>query len=137
MFSLHEKLRMDTIMIGRMELSILLLMNDCSLPWLILVPEREGVSEIDELSTHDRSLLIEEIAAVSAMIRKLYNPDKVNVGALGNLVPQLHLHVIGRFRNDRAWPGPIWGINPVDLYEEEVGNAESERIRAALQRRMR
>jgi diadenosine tetraphosphate (Ap4A) HIT family hydrolase len=136
MFSLNERLRKDTIRIGRMELSILLLMNDRALPWLILVPQREGVTEIDELSAGDRFLLIEEIAAVSAMVRKLYNPDKINVGALGNIVPQLHMHVIGRFRNDRAWPDPIWGTGPVGPYEDE-GNAEMERIRAALHGRIR
>jgi diadenosine tetraphosphate (Ap4A) HIT family hydrolase len=137
MFSLNERLRKDTIRIGRMELSTLLLMNDSALPWLILVPEREGVTEIDELSAVDRSLLIEEAAAVSVMVRKLYNPDKVNVGALGNIVSQLHLHVIGRFRDDRAWPNPIWGTGPVEPYGEEEGSSEVERIRAALYGRMR
>jgi diadenosine tetraphosphate (Ap4A) HIT family hydrolase len=118
MFTLNERLKNDTIQIGRMELSILLLMNDRSLPWIILVPERDEVKEIDELSQTDRSLLIEEIAFASEAIRKIYKPDKINVGALGNLVPQLHVHVIGRFTRDRAWPGPIWGTGPVEPYRE-------------------
>jgi diadenosine tetraphosphate (Ap4A) HIT family hydrolase len=137
MFSLDARLKGDTIEIGRMPLSILLLMNDRALPWLILVPEREGVKEIDELSPAGRALLIEELSEVSAMIRRLYNPDKINIGALGNLVPQLHLHVVGRFRSDRAWPGPIWGTGPAEPYEEEKCRIETERIRAGLQGRLR
>jgi diadenosine tetraphosphate (Ap4A) HIT family hydrolase len=137
MFSLNERLRMDTIEMGRMGLSRLLLMNDRALPWLILVPEREGICGIDELSAQDRSALIEEIADVSAMVRRLYNPDKINVGALGNLVPQLHLHVIGRFVDDRAWPGPVWGTGPVEPYGKEELERVSENIRSALNGRLR
>jgi diadenosine tetraphosphate (Ap4A) HIT family hydrolase len=137
MFSLDERLRKDTIEIGQLGLSILLLMNDCELPWLILVPERDGIRELDELSPQDRSRLIEEIAAVSAALRRLYCPDKINIGALGNIAPQLHIHVIGRFLNDRAWPGPIWGTGPVEPYEEEKGRAEVALIRAALKGRLR
>jgi len=119
-------------MIGRLELSLLLLMNDRSLPWFILVPEREGLREIDEMLASDRRLLIEEIAFVSQMIRQLYSPVKINVGALGNLVPQLHIHVIGRFMSDRAWPGPIWGTGPLVPYDVLELKMVIERVRVVL-----
>lgn len=132
MFTVNERLKNDTIEIGRLELSLLLLMNERSLPWFILVPQKDGVTEIDELSQSDRSILIEEIAQVSSAIRKLYKPDKINIGALGNLVPQLHVHVLGRFKNDRAWPGPIWGTGPVEPYFEEDLIKVVRAFRAAL-----
>ncbi len=137
MFELNERLRSDTIRIGRLELSIVLLMNDRSLPWLILVPEREGIKEIVELSATERSLLMEEMALVSEAIRNLYNPDKINIGALGNLVPQLHVHVMGRFTHDRAWPGPIWGTGPVEPYREDDLNKVVAAFRAALYGRIK
>ena len=137
MFILHERLHRDATEIGRLDLSLLLLMNDRSLPWLILVPKRNGVREIDELPANDRILLIEEIACVSDVIRRLYNTDKINVGALGNLVPQLHVHVIGRFVSDRAWPGPIWGTGPVEAYDNRALSNVVGRIRAALNGRIK
>ncbi|HTZ18234.1 MAG TPA: HIT family protein [Dissulfurispiraceae bacterium] len=132
MFTLNERLRSDTVEIGRLDLSLLLLMNDRSLPWFILVPEREGIREIDELQAGDRSLLIEEVARVTGAIRRLYNPDKINIGALGNLVPQFHMHVIGRFASDRAWPGPVWGTGPVEKYGPDEMDGVLSRIRTAL-----
>lgn len=132
MFELNERLITDTIEIGKMELSVLLLMNDRSLPWLILVPRRDGTKEIHELPPGDRSLLIEEISVVSDAIARLFNPDKINVGALGNLVPQLHVHVIGRFRGDRAWPGPIWGTGPSEPYNRDERDEATQKIRKAL-----
>ncbi len=137
MFILNERLRKDTFEIGRMELSLLLLMNDSSLPWLILVPEREGITEIDELQASDRMVLIEEVACVSGVIRQLYKPDKINIGALGNLVPQFHMHVVGRFATDRAWPGPIWGTGPLDAYRVDEARRISGSIRTALTGRIK
>jgi len=137
MFQLNDRLKNDTVEIGRLELSLLLLMNERSLPWLILVPEREGITEIDGLSADDRILLIEEIACVSHVIRQLYCPDKINVGALGNLVQQLHVHVIGRFVTDRAWPGPIWGTGPMQTYDIDGLDKVLALMRTALQGRVR
>ncbi len=119
-FTLHYRLQEDTVEIIRLKLSRVLLMNDSSFPWLVLVPERQGVQEVHELSVEDRSFLIEEIAAASEVMQQLYSPDKINIGALGNLVPQLHIHVIGRFRTDRAWPGPVWGTGPARPYAAEA-----------------
>ncbi len=137
MFQLNDRLKNDTVEIGRLELSLLLLINERSLPWVILVPERDGIKEIDELSADDRILLIEEIACVSQVIRHLYYPDKINVGALGNVVQQLHVHVIGRFVTDRAWPGPIWGIGQMQAYHIDELDKVLAQIRTALNGRLK
>jgi diadenosine tetraphosphate (Ap4A) HIT family hydrolase len=132
MFTLHERLRADTLDIARLRLSRVLLMNDSSFPWLVLVPERENVRELYDLDEKDRSVLIEEITLASRIIKHLYEPDKINVGALGNLVPQLHVHVIGRFESDRAWPGPVWGTGPAQPYGDETREATRERFEKAF-----
>jgi diadenosine tetraphosphate (Ap4A) HIT family hydrolase len=130
MFELHERLKADTLDITRLRLSRVLLMNDSSFPWLVLVPERENIRELYDLDEKERSLLIEEITLSARIIEHLYKPDKINVGALGNLVPQLHVHVIGRFESDRAWPGPVWGAGPAEPY----GDDEKERTRGRFER---
>lgn len=132
MFTLHERLRADTFEIMMLQVSRVLLMDDSSFPWLILVPEREGICEIHELERDDRSVLVEEIAHASRIIQHLYKPDKINVGALGNLVPQLHVHVIGRFRGDRAWPGPVWGTGSAKPYAEDERKAVFKRFAEAF-----
>ncbi len=119
MFSLHLTLASDTRQIADLPLSRVLLMKDKGFPWLILVPRRDGVKEIHELTPDDRTLLIEEVSLASILLTKLFNPVKINVGALGNIVPQLHVHVIARFENDRAWPGPVWGSGPRVPYSED------------------
>ena len=108
-FSLDARLTADTIACGRLPLSHLMLMNDARYPWLILVPERPEVRELFELTAADRAILIEEIAAVGAVLARICTPDKINVAALGNIVAQLHIHIVGRFTGDPAWPGPVWG----------------------------
>ncbi len=132
MFILHERLKADTLEITRLELSRVLLMNDSAFPWLILVPEREGIREIHELNEKDRVLLVEEMALASRVIRQLYMPDKINIGALGNLVPQLHVHVVGRYAADRAWPGPVWGAGPASPYADSERDSIRERFRKAF-----
>src|SRR5262245_59359930 len=118
-FSLHERLRADTVEIARWPLSLLLMMNARLWPWLILVPQRPGLREIHELEVPDRARLIEEIARASRCLEALFTPTKINVGALGNLVPQLHVHVIARSTDDPAWPGPVWGAVPPERYSPE------------------
>lgn len=127
-FTLHPTLARETVEVAHLPLSRVLLMNDRRFPWLILVPERDSVREIHELSPVDRTELIEEIAQVSDVLRRLFHPDKLNVGALGNIVPQLHVHVVARFVADPAWPGPVWGSGPAVPYLE----SELEEIRARL-----
>lgn len=108
-FSLDPRLASDTTHVGDLALCRVLLMDDARFPWLILVPRREGVSEITDLSDEDASALMEEIRVSVGVMQALSKPDKVNVAALGNVVAQLHVHVVGRFRSDPAWPGPVWG----------------------------
>jgi len=132
MFTLHERLKADTLDITTLRLSRVLLMNDSSFPWLILVPERENLFELYDLEEKERSILIEEITLASRIIRHLYEPDKINIGALGNLVPQLHIHVIGRSASDRAWPGPVWGTGPAQPYRDDSRDSTLERLKMAF-----
>ena len=127
-FTLHPTLARDTVLVSRLPLCRVLLMGDRRFPWLILVPERDSVREIHELPQGDRADLMEEIARVSEVLKRLFQPDKLNVGALGNIVPQLHIHVVARFVADPAWPGPVWGSGPAEPYAD----SELEEIRGRL-----
>lgn len=118
MFALHDGLAKDTRPLARWSLSQVLLMNDANYPWLILVPERAGARDLVDLSPADRAVLVEECARASAILRAMVRPDKLNVAALGNVVPQLHVHVVARFATDAAWPKPIWGVKPPVPYAE-------------------
>jgi diadenosine tetraphosphate (Ap4A) HIT family hydrolase len=124
-FLLHPRLEADTAFVSDWPLCTLLLMNDARYPWLILVPRRPVMMEIHQLSPADRALLVEEVARASQIVGAMPGIDKVNVGALGNLVPQLHIHVIGRRIGDPAWPGPVWGHSPPQPYE---AREQAERI---------
>jgi diadenosine tetraphosphate (Ap4A) HIT family hydrolase len=117
-FHLHTQLDRDCIFVGCFTLCRLLLMNDKQFPWFILVPEVENVTEIYQLNKIQQSLLIEESSYLSEHIAKMFKADKINVAAIGNLVPQLHVHHIVRYRNDPAWPSPIWGKFSAIPYSE-------------------
>lgn len=132
MFQLHERLTADTTPVCTFDLCRVLLMNNRVWPWLILVPARAGVAEIHELDAADRALLIEEIARASRVLEHLYIPDKINVGALGNIVPQLHVHVIARSKADPAWPGPVWGSGFAEPYGDGERDALVEKLRLRL-----
>ncbi|MBI2400515.1 MAG: HIT domain-containing protein [Deltaproteobacteria bacterium] len=131
-FILHERLKNDTIEVIDLKLCRVLLMNDSHFPWLILVPMRPGATEVHELSKEDRSILIEEACAASRAISSAFSSDKINIGALGNLVPQLHVHVVGRTRTDRAWPGPVWGSGPAVPYTTAQLEQTLTSLRSAL-----
>lgn len=109
MFALHPQLAKDTHVVGEFELSLLLLMNDSQYPWCILVPRREGLREIYELDAAAQVQFINESSVLTASMQKIFSADKMNIAALGNVVPQLHIHHIARFTNDPAWPAPVWG----------------------------
>ena len=94
-------------------------MNDSQYPWLILVPAQPNIKEIYELSLGDQSQLMSELCRASLALSKLLSPDKINIGALGNLVPQLHIHVIARFRIDAAWPNAVWGSHSPIPYKPQ------------------
>ena len=131
-FALDPRLAADTLPIGDLELSRALLMNDARYPWLILVPRRAGLSEIIDLDAVDRATRIEEVAAAADLLRRLPGVDKLNVGALGNAVRQLHVHVLGRAIGDPAWPGPVWGVGAPRTYAPDAAEALIEQARAAL-----
>ncbi len=132
MFSLNERLRADTRHVTDLGLCRVLLMNNRLWPWLILVPMREGAVEIHRLEEDDQATLMREIAQASRVVERLFAPDKMNVGALGNMVPQLHIHVIGRTCGDPAWPGPVWGSGHAEPYEAEAADALVHRLAEAF-----
>ena len=117
MFVLHETLDVDTVHVIDWSLCRVLLMNDATYPWLILVPMREGLRDFHDVASADKPALIEEIDRASNALQRLHDPDKINIAALGNMVPQLHVHVIARFTTDPAWPRPIWGEGSVAPYK--------------------
>lgn len=117
-FELNATLEADTIAIGDIGLCRLLLMNDSRYPWLILVPRRAGITEIHELTPLDQTVLTFEIAQISEILKDLTGCTKINVGALGNMVRQLHIHIIARNEGDAAWPGPVWGAGTREAYED-------------------
>lgn len=120
-FQLHPRLQQDCIVIGKFELSLLLLMNDNHYPWFILVPQRADLSEIYQLNPTDRQLLQTESCLLAQTLATIYQADKMNIAAIGNLVPQLHLHHVVRYQTDAAWPAPIWGkFDSVPYTNEQI-----------------
>ena len=119
-FELHSRLAADCIRVGRLPLSLLLLLNDARYPWFILVPQRSGIGEIFQLPESDQCQLWRESANLSRNLMQSFHADKINIGALGNLVPQLHVHHIARFTSDPAWPGPVWGHSAPVPYEKHT-----------------
>jgi diadenosine tetraphosphate (Ap4A) HIT family hydrolase len=120
MADLHPQLQKDCLILGRFELSHLLLLNDSNYPWFILVPDRADITEIYELSDQDRNQLWLESHVLSVHTMRQFGGDKLNIGAIGNLVPQLHLHHIVRYRSDLAWPAPVWGKTAARPYSDEA-----------------
>jgi diadenosine tetraphosphate (Ap4A) HIT family hydrolase len=127
-FTLDPQLARETMPVGNLLLCRVLLNDDCNYPWLILVPLRAGLVEMIDLNETDRIRLMGEIALVSQALRNITQCDKLNVAALGNVVRQLHLHVIARFRTDAAWPKPVWNVVPRRAY----GASARDRLIAAL-----
>ncbi len=132
MFRLHERLAADTVEVLRWPLSRVLLMNDRTYPWLILVPERPGLKDLHELAPTDHGQAMAEISRASRALQHLCRPDKINVAALGNVVPQLHIHIIARFTTDPAWPRPVWGVRPPEPYEPAAARETLARLADAF-----
>ena len=116
-FDLHPQLEADTVMVVDWPLSRVLLMNDRRFPWLILVPRVAGASEVMDLTPNDRAVLWREVEAAASKLKSETHALKMNIGALGNMVPQLHVHVVARNQGDGAWPGPVWGSGTRVPYE--------------------
>lgn len=117
-FQLHPQLAKDTKPVADLGLCQLLLMDDSRFPWLIAVPKRPMVTEIHDLSPLDQTMLTFEISQISEMLKAVTGCHKINVAALGNMVPQLHVHIIARNTDDAAWPGPVWGKGDAEHYSE-------------------
>jgi len=135
MFHLHDRLQADTAPVAELPLCRVLLMDNRVWPWLILVPARNGLTEIHQLPREDQHRLVDEIALASLTLETLFGPDKINVGALGNLVPQLHIHVIARSKADPAWPGPVWGSGFAERYSPEERNNLIRKIGEGVRQR--
>lgn len=131
-FQLHPRLEQDCFNVGRFALCRILMMNDKQYPWVILVPQRHDITEIYQLAPGDRQQLLDESCWLSEALVAIYQPDKLNIAAIGNLVPQLHVHHVARYRSDIAWPGPIWGKFAASAYTEYEAGIEIERLRERL-----
>jgi diadenosine tetraphosphate (Ap4A) HIT family hydrolase len=129
-FSLDPRLAADTLPVGDLALCSVLLLNDSRFPWLVLVPRRAGATEVTDLSEADAARLMEEIRIATRVMLELARPDKVNVAAIGNIVSQMHVHVVARFRSDPAWPGPVWGYGTRAPYPDHAAAALIERAAA-------
>lgn len=116
MAMIHAQLAQDCIVLGSFSLNWLLLNKDASYPWFILVPDRDDISEVYQLERSDQQQLIEESSYLAQVLAQEFDADKMNIAALGNVVPQLHIHHIVRYRNDLAWPAPVWGYAPSQAY---------------------
>jgi diadenosine tetraphosphate (Ap4A) HIT family hydrolase len=131
-FTLHPRLEKDTGSVGDLPLSRVLVMNDANFPWLILVPRRAKVSEIIDLADHEQATLMIEIGCVATALKALTGCEKLNIAAIGNIVPQLHVHVVARRRGDVAWPKPVWGNSPPLDYDPRALAGFIERVRDAI-----
>ena len=132
MFELHPQLAKDCMVLGDFPLTRVLLNKDANYPWFILVPKREAVREIFELSAQDQRQLLWESSYFSKQIAVLFEADKLNVASLGNMVPQLHVHHIVRYQTDAAWPAPVWGQVAAVAYGADQLVAVSDKVRSAL-----
>lgn len=130
MAELHPQLEQDCLRVGRFPLCHLLLMQDANYPWFILVPDRAAVTEIHQLNEDDRAQLLRESCALSRVLATQFRADKLNIAALGNVVPQLHVHHVVRYRGDAAWPAPVWGQVPPRSYTPEALAAVLDKLRA-------
>jgi diadenosine tetraphosphate (Ap4A) HIT family hydrolase len=131
-FEIDERLANDCAPVGDLSLCRVLLMNDCRFPWAILVPRREKAADLHDLAPADRARLMDEIVLVSSALKKVSGAQKMNIGALGNIVRQLHVHVVGRNDDDDAWPGPVWGAGERVSYTDGAAEACAMELRKAL-----
>lgn len=128
-FEIDPRLTGMSVPVGDWPLCHVRLCDDARWPWLLLIPRRENAVELFDLSADDRAALVEEAADAARAVRTLIGADKTNVATLGNQVPQMHVHVIGRLADDPAWPGPIWGVGEPEPLSDEARNTWIARIR--------
>lgn len=128
MAAIHPRLLTDSDALGRYALCHVRLSRDANYPWLILVPDRDQITEIFQLDWEDQVNLMRESSHVARVMMKVYKPDKLNIAALGNVVPQLHLHHIARYKDDPAWPAPVWGRVPARAYDKDERRRQAESL---------
>ncbi len=131
-WSLHPQLEKDTIPLGDLPLSRVLVVNDATSPWLLLVPRRLGADEIIDLTEVEQAQLMTEIDRVSRALKEVTGCDKLNVAALGNVVSQLHVHIIARRKDDAAWPKPVWGAGPARSHDPGALERFTTSLRARI-----
>ena len=132
-WSLHPQLTADTTAIGDLALSRVLLANDANFPWLILVPRRPGLVELIDMDPNEQVQLLAEVDAAARALKSATECEKLNIAAIGNIVPQLHVHVVARRHSDAAWPKPVWGACPPLAYNPTVRDGLIGALRRALQ----
>ncbi|MDN6180117.1 MAG: HIT family protein [Halomonas subglaciescola] len=132
--ALDERLKADTLPVAELPLCRVLLMNDARFPWAVLVPRIAGASEIFDLTADDQQQLWREAGALGAAMKDGFHGDKINVATLGNLVSQLHVHVVVRTRNDAAWPAPVWGHGEPRPYTQDQQTSVRDRLLAQIER---
>lgn len=131
-FSLHPQLTADSVPVGDLALCRVLLAKDANYPWLILVPRRPDLVDLIDVDAADRATLTAEVDATARALKAITECEKLNVAALGNVVPQLHVHVIGRRHSDAAWPKPIWGAAPARAYDPAIRDGFVRTLQRAL-----
>ena len=130
-FELHPDLKRDGILIGQFPLSLVLLINDSAYPWFVLIPQRSGIKDAIDLDAADYDQLSVESRLFSVALKQIFSAEKLNIAALGNMTPQLHVHHIVRSSSDAAWPNPIWGFQPLTAYTSEQIDSIRESLSAA------
>lgn len=133
---LHPRLAEDCLAIAMLPLSRLLLMNDSRFPWLLLVPDRNGITDIGQLEDHDQQQLFLESMTLNRAMHHVFNPDRMNIACIGNVVSQLHVHHVARYQHDACWPAPVWGHCQAQgsavAYSDKDSNDVVNRLKAAL-----
>ena len=132
MFELHTQLAADTVPVGQFRLSLVRLHRDATYPWMVLVPKRENMREIFHLSEEDQQQLMRESSHLSEVMTSIFAPTKMNIAAIGNIIPQLHIHHVARYDNDAAWPRSIWGVTEPNEYHADKLQKLLERLHASL-----
>ena len=128
-FSVDHELEKNSFLIAQLQLSELYVKDDKDNPWFVLVPRKMNASELIDLTHEEQCILMEEVTIVSEFLKQFYRPRKINVGALGNIVQQLHIHVLARYEGDRAWPQALWGTAPSNHFDQ----VEFENIKSNFQ----
>ena len=119
-FILNETLKKDSLFICDFDFTTLRLINNVSVPWCVIIPRKNNIIHLTDLSEIEQNMLMQDVRKVASLFQKIYTPDRVNIGMLGNMVPQMHWHVIARTKDDPAWPGPVWGNVPSQPYSVQA-----------------